>query len=184
MFQNLKADFRRYYDKYAGKSKICRVFNCFWAPGFQAIVGYRACRWLISKRVPFVHIVIQRFIEITTGISIPPSAEIGKGLLIEHFGGIVINARTRMGDFCTISHGVTVGNKIPGGKSPIIGNNVYLCAGAKILGDIQIGSNCIVGANAVVLDNFSDNSVIAGIPAKLLKIIQNKEEYKEFFYES
>jgi serine O-acetyltransferase len=110
--------------------------------------------------------------------------EIGKGLLIEHFGGIVINSKTKIGDFCTISHCVTIGNKKPGGLSPRIGNNVYICSGAKILGDISIGDNCIIGANAVVIESLPANSVAAGIPAKVIKNIVNKEEYKEFFYEN
>ena len=182
MFPNLKFDFRRYYDKYPKKCKLSRIFNCFWALGFQAIIWYRIYRWLVLKRIPILHIFIQRFAEISTGISIPPTVEIGKGLLIEHFGGIVINSGTKIGEFCTISHCVTLGNKTPGGKSPVIGNNVYICPGAKVLGDITIGNNSIVGANSVVLDSFPANSVIAGVPAKLIKSITNKEEYKDFFY--
>lgn len=119
----------------------------------------------------------------TTGISIPPTVEIGKGLMIEHFGGIVINSNSKIGDFCTISHCVTIGNKKPGGKSPIIGNNVYICVGAKVLGEITIGNNCIIGANAVVLDSVPENSIVAGMPAKVIKTFKNKSEYKEFYYE-
>jgi serine O-acetyltransferase len=160
-----------------------KVFACLGAQGFQAVMGYRMCRWLVSKRIPLLHLFIQRFVEITTGISIPPEANIGKGLLINHFGGIIINNGTRMGDFCTISHGATLGNKRPGGRSPAIGNNVYIAAGAKILGDITIGDNCIIGANAVVMGSMPANSIIAGIPAKVMKKFDNKNEYKEFYYE-
>ena len=183
MFTNLRHDFRRVYNKTSYKGKMRKVFACLGAQGFQAVMGYRMCRWLVSKHIPLLHLFIQRFVEITTGISIPPEANIGKGLLINHFGGIIINDGTRMGDFCTISHGVTLGNKRPGGRSPAIGNNVYIAAGAKILGDITIGDNCIIGANAVVMGSMPANSIIAGIPAKVMKKFDNKNEYKEFYYE-
>jgi serine O-acetyltransferase len=183
MFLNLKHDFQRVYNKTSYKGKVRKVFACLGAQGFQAVMSYRICRWLVSKHIPFLHLFIQRFIEITTGISIPPEANIGKGLLINHFGGIVINDGTKIGDFCTISHCVTIGNKKPGGKSPIIGNNVYICVGAKVLGEIVIGNNCIIGANAVVLDSVSENSIVAGMPAKVIKTFKNKSEYKEFYYE-
>lgn len=183
MLSNLKYDFRRIYQKNSYTGKFRKVFACLGAQGFQAVMGYRICRWLVLRHIPLIHLIIQRFIEITTGISIPPEAEIGKGLLIMHFGGIVINSDVKIGEFCTISHGVTIGNKNPGGKSPKIGNKVYLCAGAKVLGDISIGDNCVIGANAVVLESFPENSVIGGIPAKLLKKMENPKEYKDFAYE-
>lgn len=184
MFKNLSADFKRYYQKYSNKNKISRIFECFWAQGFQAIWSYRICRWLYLKHVPVLHIFIQRLTELTTGISIPPTVMIGKGLMIEHFGGIVINAGAKIGDYCIISHGVTVGNKKPGGKSPVIGNNVYICVGAKVLGEIVVGENSIIGANAVVIESVPDNSIAAGVPAKIIKIISSKETFREFSYEN
>ena len=183
MITNLKYDFRRAYNKTSYNGKIRKAFACLGTQGFQAVMGYRICRWLVSKRIPIIHLFIQRFIEITTGISIPPEAVIGKGLFINHFGGIIINDGTKVGEFCTISHGVTLGNKRPGGKSPTVGNNVYISAGAKILGEISVGDNCIIGANSVVLDSMPANSIAAGIPAKIVKQIKNKNDYKEFYYE-
>ena len=183
MFSNLKYDFIRAYQKTSYKGKLRKIFSCLGAQGFQAVMCYRISRWLASKHIPLIGLFIQRSIEITTGISIPDEVIIGKGLLINHFGGIIINSGAKLGDFCTISHGVTIGNKKPGGKSPAIGNNVYICAGAKILGDISIGNSCIIGANAVVMDSMPANTVIAGIPAKAIKAITNKTEYKEFYYE-
>lgn len=184
MFMNFTADLKRYYQKYSGKNKISRIFECFWAQGFQSVWSYRICRWLYLKRIPVLHIFIQRFTELTTGISIPPTVSIGKGLLIEHFGGIVINAGAKIGDYCTIAHCVTVGNKRPGGKSPVIGNNVYICTGAKVLGEIVVGENSIIGANAVVIESVPDNSVAAGVPAKIIRTISSKEAFREFSYEN
>lgn len=180
MFKNLKYDFRRVYHQTSYQGKIRKVFAAIGQQGFQAVWGYRMCRWLVGKRIPLVHLLIQRFIEITTGICIPPEALIGKGLLILHYGGIVINSNATLGEFCTISHGVTIGNKKPGGKSPTIGNQVYVCAGAKILGDIDIGDNCVIGANAVLLESIPPNSVVAGIPARIIKKIDPMSKDNEF----
>lgn len=184
MFPNLKYDFQRAYNKTSYEGELRKILISLGSQGFQAVMGYRICRWLILKRIPFLHFIVQRFIEITTAISIPPDVKIGKGLLIMHFGGIVINGGTKIGDFCTISHGVTIGNKRPGGGAPTIGNNVYICVGAKVLGEITIGDNCIVGANAVVTRSISADSVVAGIPGKVIKQITDKEEYKEFYYKN
>lgn len=181
MFPNLKYDFQRAYNKTSYKGELRKILISLGSHGFQAVMGYRICRWLILKRIPFLHLIVQRFIEITTGISIPPDVKIGKGLLIMHFGGIIINSNSEIGEHCTIAHGVTIGNKAPGGKSPVIGNNVYLCAGAKVLGEIAVGDNCIIGANAVLVKSVPANSVVAGIPGRVIKQITDKDEYKEFY---
>lgn len=184
MFPNLKHDFRREFGKSDEKGEIRALFNCLWSPGFQALAGYRLCRWLVKKRIPILNIFVQRAVEILTGISIPPTAELGKGIFIPHFGGIVINSGSKLGDFCTISHDVTIGNKRPGGGAPVIGDNVYICAGAKVLGEITVGDHCIIGANAVLMESVPPNSVVAGIPAKVIKEITDKQKYKEFYYEN
>ncbi|WP_283640772.1 serine O-acetyltransferase [Mesonia mobilis] len=74
-----------------------------------------------------------------------------------------------MGKNCMIGTQVTVGGKSGHFEVPVIGDNVYLATGAKILGPIKIGNNVIVGANAVVIKDVPDNCVVAGIPAKIIK---------------
>ena len=95
------------------------------------------------------------------------SASIGPGLKINHGGGTVVGARCVIGANCLLHQGVTLGDK-HGGR-PHIGDNVSIYAGAKILGDISVGSNSIVGANAVVLNSFGENSVLVGAPAHNVK---------------
>ena len=92
-----------------------------------------------------------------TGISIPAEAEIGKGLRIHHFGGIIFHPHVKMGEHCTIYHGVTFGDKGGWGEPPKVGNHVLVGAGAKILGDITIGNNVKIGANSVVTRSIPDN---------------------------
>ena len=183
MFPNLRYDFQRVYTKTSYQGKFRKIFATLGQQGFQAILGYRMCRWLVEKKIPLLHLFIQRCAEITTGISIPPEVVVGKGLMIPHFGGLIINSNSTIGEFCTISHGVTLGNKMPGGKSPVIGNHVYICAGAKVLGEIHIGDHCIIGANSVVVSSIPPNSVVAGIPAKVIRKIDPATEYREFWSE-
>ena len=96
---------------------------------------------------------------------------IGRGTKLAYGGiGLVIHKNAVIGSKCVVGQGVTIGAKeafsssIPN-KVPVIGDNVYIAAGARILGDIHIGSNSIIGANAVVLKSFPSNSIIVGAPA-------------------
>jgi serine O-acetyltransferase len=101
----------------------------------------------------------------------------GKGLAIYHSNGIVINGFSQIGDNFVLHGNNCVGNDgILLDKCPIIGNNVRLGMGAKVLGDVHLGNNVIVAAGAVVVDSFEeDYIVLAGIPAKIVKYIANKE---------
>ncbi|GAB1472149.1 hypothetical protein MASR2M66_30270 [Chloroflexota bacterium] len=105
----------------------------------------------------------------------PPECEIGPGLHIDHFGGVVVNPRVRMGSNCNIGHGVTIGS---GGRStlngkslegvPYIGDRVHIAPGACVFGPITIGDDVAVGANAVVNKSLPDRSVAVGVPARVI----------------
>ncbi len=115
------------------------------------------------------HVPIYAFFSLITGIHLARGCKIGKGLRIYHFGCIIINSGVVIGDNCTIRHEVTIGNRKELYDLPIIGNNVNIGAGAKILGNIRIGNNVNIGANSVVITDIPDNSNAAGVPAKILK---------------
>ena len=106
----------------------------------------------------------------TTGVEIHPGSIIGKRLFIDHGIGIVIGETTIIGDDVTIYHGVTLGGtgKEKGKRHPTIGNNVIIGCGAKVLGNIYIGNNSKIGANAVVLHDIPDDTTAVGIPAFLV----------------
>lgn len=109
------------------------------------------------------------FLSIITGINIPRTTNIGKGLRIHHYGCIIINSYSIIGDNCTIRHEVTIGNKNSEMDCPVIGNNCNIGAGAKILGAIKIGNNVDIGANAVVITDVPDNCIAVGVPAKIIR---------------
>ena len=116
-------------------------------------------------------IIASKVIEVVAGISIPFSAEIGAGFYIGHFGGIIISPKAKIGGNCTLGTGVVIGTRGFGDEGvPVIGNNVYIGVGAKILGGIKIGNNVRIGANAVVIDGVPDNATVVGVPAKVVKV--------------
>lgn len=101
------------------------------------------------------------------GILIPPNT-FGKGLTIMHHGEVIINPNVKVGDYCILHGGNCIGNNGNTQEAPIIGNNVDIGIGAKVIGGSIIADNCKIGANAVVTHSFEkSNSVIIGIPAKM-----------------
>ena len=90
----------------------------------------------------------------------------GPGLSIAHIGNIRINKKAKIGRFCRIQEGVTIGATNNSLNAPIIGNFVYIGSGAKIIGDISISPNCQIGAGSVVVKNIKESGTYAGVPAK------------------
>lgn len=137
--------------------------------GFLALVTYRIFRWFYERHIPTqpIRFLVERIIEITTGISIPAQARIGKGLRIHHFGGIIIHSEAVIGEVCTMYQGVTLGDLGGRGIAPCVGNHVLIGAGAKLLGNITIGDRSRIGANAVVLTSVPPGCLAIGVPAEV-----------------
>ena len=106
------------------------------------------------------------------GIQMPLGTPVKGGLSFNHFSCIIINGATQIGHNCTIFHGVTTALKMGGSNAgvPSIGNNCVLGPGSKILGSVTLGDNVFVGANAVVTHDMPSNSIVAGIPAKVINM--------------
>jgi serine O-acetyltransferase len=162
MFDDIREDFRAH--------------NRDWgAQGFWVMVVYRFGRWrygikpiLLRKPFSFLYKLLFKFIQIITGVELPCEVQIGRNFVIDHFGGIIVSGYAQFGDNCRIRNGVVVGlSRVDEHFAPVIGDNVDIGAGAKVLGKIRIGNNVIIGANAVVLSDVPDNSIAVGVPAQV-----------------
>jgi serine O-acetyltransferase len=170
MFNAIKADIAR-----------CRrptevVLN----PAVWAVLSYRFNRWSYTSALPrlirlpirTVSTALDMLTRIVLHIELPAQAEIGPGLYIPHTGCIVVGTSVRIGENCTLAHGVTIGhgrggNTRPDG-APMIADRVYLGPGAIIIGAVEIGDDALIGAGAVVVRSIPPAGVVAGNPARLI----------------
>lgn len=140
-------------------------------PGLHALIAHRINHLLWNMKVPFFPRAFSQFARFLTGIEIHPGAQIGKGFFIDHGMGVVIGETTIIGNNVTLFQGVTLGGtgKETGKRHPTVEDNVVVGAGAKILGNIVIGANSYVGANAVIIHNVPPNSTVVGVPGHVTK---------------
>ena len=137
---------------------------------FNAINKYRRANWLYRHGFKVLARIYEMRIYQAHNSFIPASCEIGNGTVFGYKGmGVVIHKRARIGENCLIAQQVTIGGRSGHHDVPIIGNNCEICAGAKVLGPIRLGDNVVIGANAVMLQDAPDNTVWAGVPAKMIK---------------
>lgn len=135
----------------------------------NAISFYRAANYCYRKNIVSGQYVIKYAIFLLFNSVIPSSCIIGKRSRFMYGGiGVVLHKNTIIGDDVAIGQGVTIGRKRKDG-CPVIGNSVYIGAGARVLGDIRIGDNVIIGANSVVVESIPENSIVFGVPAKIIK---------------
>ena len=147
---------------------IKNIFEVFLYPSFRALLYYKIAHFLYVKKRYFMARYLSERAKRKTGIEIHPGATIGKRLFIDHGFGVVIGETAIVGDDVLIYHGVTLGgvSTSSGKRHPTIGDGVMIGCGAKILGDIIIGDNAKIGANAVVLCDVAPDTTLVGIPAK------------------
>lgn len=120
--------------------------------------------------------VIQKFIHVRYNCDLPPQAAVGGGTSLGHGGiGVVINGQSVIGRNCIIAQNVTIAGK--NGKAPVIDDWVYIGANSVVLGNVSVGKNVFIGALTLVNKDVPDNSVVAGIPAKIIKL-QTEEQIK------
>ena len=137
------------------------------------MVVYRFGRWrygirpvILRKFFSLIYRILYKLVQIVAGIELPCEVPVGKGFVIDHSGGIVISGFARFGDNCRIRSGVVVGlSRVDDPCAPVIGDNVDIGTGAKILGNIVVGNNVLIGANAVVITDVPDDSIAVGVPA-------------------
>ena len=173
VFQLIQSDYKK-YKKYGGNFFAI----VFFTQGFWALFQYRLAHTIFNGfRIPVLRQLLlllfllwQKLIEMLTGISIPSSAQIGHSFYIGHFGSIILNAKTVIGNNCNISQGVTIGISGLGTHRgvPVIGNDVYMGANAVIAGNIVVGNHVLIGACSLVNSTIPDFSVVLGVPAIII----------------
>lgn len=177
MFDNIKADIKRYTQDPQGFERIRKILHLIFTQEFYAVLTFRFGKSIKKINFPIIGFILRViyfflnkiFAEICAGVLLDLDSDIGKGFQIGHFGGVYIKAK--IGENCTVAQQVVIGYKggFSGGGVPTLGNNVFVGAGAKIIGDVKIGNNVRIGANAVVVSDIPDNCTAVGIPAKVVK---------------
>jgi len=164
------------------RGKKYTLFNLLkvllFSPPFRFVYYFRLMEWFRDRNFKIFAGILYRKLIFDFGCYIGNNVSVGLGVKFPHPNGIVIGEYAVIGKNCTIFQQVTFGGKVLGDAKdanyPKIGDNVVIFAGAKLIGNISIGDNVIIGANSVVNKNFPSNTVIGGIPAKVLKVIENK----------
>ncbi|MEG4964699.1 MULTISPECIES: serine acetyltransferase [unclassified Microcoleus] len=154
-------------------------------PGFRAVAVQRFGAWrmqvepkLLRAPLSILYRSLYRKVRNTYGIDLPYTVKLGRRVVIEHQGAIIIHGYCTIGDDCIIRQGVTLGNRYLDKplESPQLGDRVNVGAGAKILGKVNLGDDVNIGANAVVLSDIPAGQTAVGIPAKMIatKKLQDK----------
>lgn len=136
--------------------------------GTMAQLLYRAMRFCHTRHLGLPAMALYRLNGILCQAIIGRGADLGPGLVLVYGHGIVINSAVRAGKNLVVLHGVTLGEVR--GESPVLGDDVYIGAGAKVIGKVRIGSRVRIGANAVVTRDLPDGATAVGVPARVVRI--------------
>lgn len=158
-----------------------RLFVALFWPGLHAVWAHRLAHWLWSQGWKLPAHAVAYASRALTGIEIHPGARIGRRLFIDHGSGVVIGETAIVGDDVTIYHGVTLGgvSSTRSQRHPTVENDVVIGAGAKVLGNIRIGSGSRIGANAVVVRNVAPERVVVGIPGRAIERHNGSHPYPD-----
>lgn len=173
MFNNFRIDLEQYFE---GDYSPRRIFYAIFEMSLWAIAIFRFAKW--AQRIPIfpirflfllVYFFLYKFSEAFTGIRISAESEIGPGLVIHNFGGVLIKGN--IGRNCVVVQGAQIVSRADGrGRGwPTLGDNVYVGSGAKILGGVTIGNRVRIGANAVVMKDVPDDSVVMPPEPRIIK---------------
>ena len=164
----LRVDIQAVYDRDPACTRFMEPLLYF--KGFQAIQTHRLAHWLLQKGRRDLALYLQSRSSSIFQTDINPAARIGKGIFLDHATGLVVGETAVIGDNVSILHGVTLGGtgKEGADRHPKIANGVMIGAGAKILGNIEIGSCSRIAAGSVVLKPVPPKTTVAGVPARVV----------------
>jgi serine O-acetyltransferase len=164
----LRADMQAVFDRDPACSRYVEPLLYF--KGFHAIQTHRLAHWMLRHGRKDTALYLQSRASGVFQTDINPAAVIGRGLFLDHATGLVVGETARIGEGVSILHGVTLGGtgKAGGDRHPKIGDAVLIGAGAKILGNIQVGNCSRIAAGSVVLRDVPAQSTVAGVPARVV----------------
>ncbi|MGQ2909399.1 MAG: serine O-acetyltransferase [Aliihoeflea sp.] len=164
----VRVDIQAYYDRDPACDRF--LMPVLYFKGFHAIQTHRLAHWLWSKGRKDFALYLQSRSSAIFQTDIHPAALMGKGIFIDHATGLVMGETAVVEDDVSILHGVTLGGtgKAGGDRHPKIRHGVLIGAGAKILGNIEIGHCTKVAAGSVVLQSVPNNKTVAGVPARIV----------------
>jgi serine O-acetyltransferase len=169
MFVAIREDIRATQAKDPAAPSMLQVALLY--SGLHAIWAYRLSHKLHERGFHFIARALSQLVRWLTGVEIHPACHIGRRFFIDHGMGIIIGETAVIGHDCLLFQGVTLGGtgNETGKRHPTLGDRVVVGAGAKVLGNISIGSDTRIGANSVVLHNVPAHSTVVGIPGKVVR---------------
>lgn len=191
----LKSDLARVVGQSKGLCSLTALKSYYVSESFKVCFWFRLGSYIATKNnfifKTLLYLIKIKYLNIKrrTGVQLPLLTKIDDGLMFCHFSCIVIAQSVNIGKNVSIHQGVTIGRIFNGKYSgvPTIGDNVVIFSGAKVLGNIQIGDNAVIGANAVVTRDVPANTVVAGVPAKIISTDSSKcfnKEWGKYFHHS
>jgi serine O-acetyltransferase len=164
----VRVDIQAYYDRDPACDRF--LMPVLYFKGFHAIQTHRLAHWLWNQGRKDFALYLQSRSSAIFQVDINPAAKIGKGIFIDHATGVVIGETAVVEDNVSMLHGVTLGGtgKVGGDRHPKIRHGVLIGAGAKILGNIEVGHCSKIAAGSVLLTSIPSNKTVAGVPAKVV----------------
>ncbi|MEZ5491569.1 MAG: serine O-acetyltransferase [Gammaproteobacteria bacterium] len=168
IIQHAASDIRAVYERDAATSSYLPVI--LYLKGFQSIQAHRLAHFLWTNNRRDLALFIQSRNSAVFTVDIHPACIIGKGIMFDHATGIVIGETTVIEDDVSIMQSVTLGGtgNEKGDRHPKIRTGVLVSAGAKVLGNIEIGVGAKIGAGSVVLDDVPPHTTVVGVPARVV----------------
>ena len=161
----IKSDIRAVRDRDPAIS--CCLVPLLYLKGVHALAAYRVAHWLWQHDHRLLALHLQNRVSEAFAVDIHPAATIGRGLLVDHATSVVVGETAVIEDNVSMLHEVTLGGtgKETGDRHPKVRKDVLIGAGAKILGNVEIGEGAKIGAGSVVLQNVPAHCTVAGVPA-------------------
>lgn len=167
----LKIDLKLFRLKYPDRSFL---LSLFYFPGIRATILLRLAQWLYGRRISLLAYALVTVNDFLHGVWVGPRANLGAGIFLGHPRGLVVNPEAKVGKFCSFVQQVDIG-----GPKTTVGDFVMFGAGAKVISTkkrpVRIGNFVMVGAGAVVTRDVPGGSVVAGVPARVLRKLTDEE---------